>query len=173
MPSEDVDQAYFWKNEFYGSLEKSIMSTTAKVRSSNVLFSAALEAEKHGMYAQADTLFDRAKHLHRQAGLCISTDFASRLLEFADLCIDDGRFERAESLYREVLAFFVEYNGENHLCTALTMRNLADVCSKLGKKSEAAELNFRAASILLKHRHLTGLNNRETWSAHILGETHG
>lgn len=125
------------------------MNTTAEMRSSKILFAVALEAEKRGLSAHSDKIFARAKDLSLESGL---TDgrYAATLIEFADLCADCGRLEKAESLYREALSILLKSRGEEHPSTALAMRNLADICRKLGKESEAAELNSRAVFILAK-----------------------
>lgn len=120
------------------------MSPSAELRSTSILFVAALEAEKRGLFEHSETIFARASRLNQKSGNALSGEFASMLLQFAEHCADSGRLEKAEALYREALSVLTTSRGADHLSTALTMRALADICRKEGKISEASELTNKA-----------------------------
>jgi hypothetical protein len=124
----------------------------ADIRRSDILFFMACEAEKQGMFVHSQQLLDRARNLSRQSGWSLSTEYATRLLQFADSCVDCGRLETAEPLYREALSILVKARGAGHLSTALALRNLAELCRQQGNSGEAALLNLQVDSILAHYR---------------------
>ncbi|MBX9721576.1 MAG: tetratricopeptide repeat protein, partial [Candidatus Obscuribacterales bacterium] len=109
-------------------------------QAAQILFSAALEAGQHKMFAESDILFSKAVKLNTGRN---AAEQASLFVKFADHCWETGRYEKSESLYREALSLYQDFQGSEHIGTALIMRNLADICSKLEKKKEAEELSFR------------------------------
>lgn len=117
-----------------------------------ILLSAALQAGQRGMVADSDKLFAKAIYLTQQESNR-GNDYATMLVRFADMCADHGRLEKAESLYKEALEIFEKSRGTDHLSAALLMRNLAEICDKLGNAIESRSWSCRASEILNKHRY--------------------
>jgi len=61
-----------------------------------------------------------------------------------------GKYDKAEQLYREVLAICEQQPGPEHLDTALTLDNLAEVCFKQDKHEVAEQLHTCAIAIYEK-----------------------
>lgn len=149
--SEDVGQCLFCENRNVEWLRVTDMTNITDSDPYDVLFSAALEAEKRGLFAHADRLMAKIIETNHRKGIANSQNYIGMLLQFADLCADGERLEKADSVYREVLSILIETKGIDHLSTGLAMRSLADVCSRLGKFDEAAEISNTASSILSKN----------------------
>jgi tetratricopeptide (TPR) repeat protein len=63
---------------------------------------------------------------------------------------DQGKYNKAEQLYRDVLAIREQQLGPEHPDTAITLNKLAEVCYKLGKYEEAEQLSTCAFAIYEK-----------------------
>ncbi len=124
------------------------LSIPTNSRTSQILFSVALEAAQHGMISESDILLAKALEIANPGCLVQGADYAAKLIQFADLCTDLNRLDKAESLYRNAIKILEKYLGIEHQSTALAMRSLADICSRQGKEPEAADLRMRALLIL-------------------------
>lgn len=117
-----------------------------------ILLLAAMEAERQGLPVHSDDLLERASKVKEGSLQSCRVADAAMLLEFADVCAERGRLEKAESLCREALNLLSQLKGTQHISTALAMRNLVDLCRKRGKDKEAADLNCQVSTIFAMHR---------------------
>lgn len=125
---------------------------TQETRRSQILLSAALQAVQQGLYADSDKLFCKARDLSEKTKGTNSIEHAGMLVRYADFCADNGRMPMAETLYKEALPIYLSAHGHDHMTGAIVMRNLADLCSRQGKESEAQDWMQRSIQILSKHR---------------------
>lgn len=109
-------------------------------QSSRVLFSAALEAEERKLFTIADALADKAIKLSLCSKSSDRISHAAMLVELADLCADNRRYEKSEVLYRQAVSIFEAIFGPDHICTLLATRNLAEVMDTLGREADAHSL---------------------------------
>ncbi len=122
----------------------------SKNQATQIMFAAALEAAQHKMFAESDILFSKAIKMNNGNSEQTAPEKSSMFVKFADLCWEAGLYEKSETLYREALSLYQDFRGTEHIGTALIMRNLADICSKLEKKKEAEEFSYRSNSILCR-----------------------
>lgn len=125
--------------------------TTPEQRSSSILLSAALEAAQQGYASDSDKLFAKAINLSEKAQGRNCADYAKMLVRYADICSDKGRTEKAEALYREALEIYEKTCGFEHISAGLLMRNLSEICHRLGKKADASDWRSKSLRILSNH----------------------
>jgi hypothetical protein len=127
------------------------MSTFAHNRSSNILLNAALLAGQKGMLADSEKMFAKAILLkEKSAGR--GTEYATMLVSFADMYMDNENAAKAEPLYAEALRILSSSHGDDHLSIALLMRSLSEACHRLGRENESHEWCLQAKKILKQHR---------------------
>lgn len=151
MPFIDASYQGFWQTKGNGKTGYKKMSTSAQNRSSNILLHAALHAGQKGMVSDSEKLFVKALNL-KEKSVGKSTEYATILVSFADMYMDNGYVSKAEPLYAEALTLLAHSHGDDHLSIALLMRSLAEAYERLGKEKESFALCKQAKEILKQHR---------------------
>lgn len=127
------------------------MSTLAFNRSSIILLNAALLAGQKGLIADSEKLFAKAILLKEKCN-GRSTEYATMLVSFADMYMDNRQAAKAEPLYAEAVKILSDSHGDDHLSIGLIMRSLAETCHRLGKEDEGKYWTEQSTQILKQHR---------------------
>ena len=112
---------------------------------------------RRGLWSKAEALV--AKSLNtRQMTLGLKNNEAlSALNLYASVLGDQGKYEAAEEANRQVLEVFEKVLGKEHPSTLISLRCLADLMERLGRKHDELSLYERVVtglSISLGVRHL-------------------
>ncbi len=127
------------------------------------LLKAAQMAEKVGDFDQAQQWFEKLIELTQHD--TNSLDYAVVQSGLAGVFYEQGKYAKAEPLYKRDLAITEKALGENHPSVATTLNNLARLYEKQGKYAKAEPLYKRSLAIkekALGENHLsvaTILNN--------------
>jgi len=120
-------------------------------QSSRILLHVASEAERKKMYAEADKILSDAMRMGEKSGSSRNSEYASLLIQMADLCGDNERFEKAEHLYSHAISILKSTLGPDHISTLLAVRNFGELLSKMGKQEDADSLCQGAKENILRH----------------------
>jgi serine/threonine-protein kinase len=100
-----------------------------------------------GLYGRADTLLERSVRLSRALRGESSAQLADRLVEWADVRIEQGIYHSADSLLRQALAIRRRQFGPEDTSVASTLRALGSVERRLGNFEPANALYREALAI--------------------------
>lgn len=110
----------------------------------------AVLLNNEGKAAESESFQLRAIEILRHDGTPqgeIDEDLATALCNLAEIYRQTERADRAEQLYRHMLATFTRHFGPDHPRVGVISNNLADVLRQIGKYAEAEQLYRRAISI--------------------------
>ena len=107
------------------------------------------EAFKQARHVEAEKSFLLAIKAAEASG-ANSPDVAISLCNLAELYLEQGKYGKAESLYKRALAMYEKALGSNHCYFARVLDNLAVLYKDQGKYAEAEPMHKRALSILEK-----------------------
>lgn len=113
-----------------------------------ILFNLAALNAYLGDYTTADTLCLRAQEVMTAVFDSKHPNVAACLVLYAIIKMDQGRFDEVEQLYREALAIYVEYYGEECYPAATTLGHLADYYEEMGRFYEANATMVRSETLL-------------------------
>lgn len=121
------------------------------LRPSDVAIAKAITAygkvlAQRGSYDQAIPLLDRAVSINSAPGVA-PTDVAASLAALADAHYSAGHYQRADALYRQLLAMDHIVYGPSHPSVARDLGNLGSIQQDLGYYSEAEKLEREALAI--------------------------
>lgn len=126
---------------------ETIMGST-EMQPINNLQSAARGACAIGDYSHAEGIYRRVLWLiGKKFGAC-SFEYAQCLEEIAEIYELKEEWAVAEQLHTEAAAVYGKLEGSSQAAIALVLRNLAEVCRKQGKNTDAKQFEMEAASIL-------------------------
>lgn len=103
------------------------------------------------MHAEADKILSDAMRIGEKSGCSRNSEYASLLIQMADLCGDNERYEKAENLYTHAISILNTTLGPDHISTLLAVRNLAELLSRMGKISDAESLCQGTKENIMRH----------------------
>jgi tetratricopeptide (TPR) repeat protein len=113
-----------------------VCSSSARPAFANALVEkhnrAGTEAFEQARYAEAEKSFLSAIRAAEASG-ANSPDVAKSLCNLAELYLDQGKYAKAESLYKHALAIYEKAFGSNHCYSARALDNLAVLYKEQGK----------------------------------------
>jgi tetratricopeptide (TPR) repeat protein len=99
-----------------------------------------------GKYAEAEPLYQRALHIYEQALGPDHPEVAYPLNGLATLYYVQGKYVEAEPLYQRALLIREQALGPDHPRTRTGVQNYAIMLRKMGRESEATQLEARFSS---------------------------
>ncbi len=101
---------------------------------------------EQGKYAEAEPLYQRALRIWEQALGADHSDVAYPLTGLAALYYMQNKYAEAEPLYQRALHIWEQALGPDHPYTREVVRNYADLLRKMGRETEASELEVHFPS---------------------------
>ncbi len=109
---------------------------------------AALEAELRGDRQEAEHQYVYSLMLAEESNGSKHEDVGEALINLADFCMAQSRFDEALDYYQRALAVYDQVFGEDNLVNAMIYSMLADVSIAQKRQLEAHAFKAKAASIM-------------------------